>query len=112
MLLLTYKHSVWLMVLSEAIASLVALPISMLVYKKYLDYRIRDQLQDILPSILLSAAMAAVVYSVQFLALPLVITLILQVVTGIAVYIAGSALFRFDSFRYILNMLKSMLNKE
>ena len=111
LLLLTYKHSVWLMVLSEAIASLVALPISMLVYRKYLDYRVRDQLRDILPPILLSAAMAAVVYSIQFLALPLIITLVLQVMTGVAVYIAGSVLFKFDSFRYILNMLKSMLNK-
>lgn len=106
LLLLTYRHSVWLMVLSEAIASAVTLPINMLAYRKYLDYRLRDQLQDILPPILLSAVMAAAVYSLQLLGLPLLVTLIVQIIVGIAVYVALSAILRLDSFYYVLNMLK------
>ena len=112
LLVLTYRHSVWLMVLSEAIASALVLIISMFVYKKHLDYLIRDQLRDILPPILLSAAMAAIVYSLQYLGLSTLVTLVLQVITGVAVYVAGSAIFRIDSFAYILNMLKSVLKKQ
>ncbi len=111
LLLLTYKHSVWLMVLSEAITSALILPINMIVSRKYLDYSIRNQLADILPPILLSASMAAIVFCVQLFGLPLLLTLCLQVVVGVAVYVAGSVLFKYDSFYYILSMLKPMLNK-
>lgn len=111
LLLLTFKHSVWLMVLSEAIASAIFLPISMVVYRKHLEYSIRDQLSDILPPILLSAVMAAVVFSVQLLGLPILITLVLQVIVGLIVYIAGSIIFKFESFHYILNMIKPIIKK-
>ena len=111
LLVLTYQHSVWLMVMSEAIASVLNLAIGMVVYRKYLEYPIGDQLRDIMPPILLSAAMAAVVYSLQYLGLPALPTLILQVITGIAVYVGGSALFKIDSFTYVLNMLKSVIKK-
>lgn len=111
LLLLTYRHSVWLMILGEAIAVLLMLPINMVAYKKYLDYEIKDQLKDILPPILLSAAMAAITYSLQYLGLPALPTLILQILTGVAVYVGGSVIFKFDSFTYILNMLRSALKK-
>ncbi len=111
MLLLTFRHSVWLMVLSEAIASAVFLPISMFVYRKHLGYLLRDQIADIFPPILLSAAMAAIVFSVQLLNLPVLLTLCLQVLVGVVAYVAGSVIFKFDSFYYILNLFKPMLNK-
>lgn len=111
LLLLTFRHSVWLMVLSEAIASAIFLPISMFVYRKYLRYSIRDQIADIFPPILLSAVMAAIVYSVQLLSLPTLVTLVLQVLVGMIVYVAGSLLFKLESFHYILNMIKPILKK-
>jgi len=111
LLLLTYKHSVWLMVLSEAFASAIMLPVNMIVYKKHLNYALKDQIADIFSPILLSAAMAAIVFSVQLLNLPLLITLVLQILVGVISYIAGSVIFKFDSFYYILSLLDPVLKK-
>ena len=111
LLLLTYKHSVWLMVLSEAISSAILLPVNMIVSKKYLNYSLRAQLADIMPPILLSAAMAAIVFSVQLLGFSALLTFCLQILVGVVVYVAGSLIFKFDSFYYILNLLKPMLSK-
>lgn len=112
LLLLTYKHSVWLMVLSEAMTSMIFLPIKMFVYRKHLDYPIRAQLSDILPPILLSAAMAAIVYRLQFLGMPLLLTLAVQIVAGIVIYIMGSVVLRMESFYYIWNLLVSVLKNK
>jgi len=108
LLFLTYRHSVWLMVLSEAAASAILLPVNMLVYRKHLGYALRDQIADIAPPVLLSAAMAAVVFAVQSVSLSLPLALLVQVLTGAVFYIAGSVIFKFESFYYILYLIRSI----
>lgn len=112
LLLLTFRHGVWIMVLSEAFASFLILPFNMLVYRKYLGYALRDQLGDIIPPILLSAAMAVIVISVPLMGLSVTGTFLIQIVMGIAVYVLGSVLFRFESFYDILFLLKLLINRE
>ena len=75
---------------------------------KLLNYSYIDQLKDILPTILLAVFMGGCVYLLQFLGLPDIITLILQVLLGAAIYIAGSMLFKLESFSYILEILRNM----
>ena len=110
-LLLTYKHSVQLMIASTIFSSLIFFIIALFFYKKHLDYRIRDQIFDVLPSILLSIFMGAVTYSVMFLRLSSALTLLIQIPVGIFVYIIGSILFRFESFYYLLSTVKSFFLK-
>lgn len=76
--------------------------------RKLLNYSYRQQMADFLPSMLLAGAMFAIVYSLKFLGLTNWLTLLIQVPTGVLIYLIGSKLFKFDSFDYILNTLKSL----
>lgn len=76
--------------------------------KKLLSYSYRQQMSDFLPTMFLAAVMFAIVYSVKLFGLANWLTLLIQVPTGVLVYFAGSKLFKFDSFDYIVNTLKSL----
>ena len=80
--------------------------------KKLLNYSYIQQLKDIMPSILLSVAMGVVVYFVGMLSLPVIILLIMQVLVGASIYFLGAYIFKFESFTYMLNLLKSFLIKK
>ena len=77
--------------------------------KKLLDYGNFAQLRDIAPNLLLAACMGACVMAVQLLGMGDLATLCVQVLLGAAVYILGSKLLRFDSFDYMLALVKSYL---
>lgn len=111
-LLATFRHSVQLMISSSIFASSICLVINACFYRKHLGYRFQDQLADILPPLLLSAAMGFVTYFVMFLKLSSVLTLLIQIPLGILIYVAGSILFRFESFFYILSFVKGFLKKK
>ena len=53
--------------------------------------------------------MGAVVYCITFIDLNDILTLLIQVPLGVLIYIVGAKLFKFESFTYLLNLLKSLL---
>lgn len=77
--------------------------------KKLLRYSYGQQLLDIMPSVLLSAAMFALVWCVQYLHLSSILTLLIQVIVGVSVYIAGSVVFKMDSYYYLKNALLELI---
>ena len=79
--------------------------------KKFLNYGYLAQIKDLIPAILLSGFMAAVTYSVVFLNLPYWATLLIQIPVGFCIYIAGSFIFKMDSFKYIISVLKGLKNR-
>lgn len=79
--------------------------------KKLLGYGYRMQLFDILPSMLLSFGMFGAVWSIQYLGLSNLWTLLFQVTAGVGIYLAGSVLFRFDSFYYLVGILRGLAGK-
>lgn len=79
--------------------------------KKLMNYSYLEQLKDILPGIALAAFMGVCVYCVNFLNLNMWLTLIIQVPLGAAIYIGLSALFKLESFTYVLNMVKPVISK-
>lgn len=79
--------------------------------KKLLNYGYKDQLKDILPSIVVAVFMGICVYAVGFINMPLIITMIIQVLIGVVIYFLISILFKFEAFYYILEIVKSMINK-
>lgn len=80
--------------------------------RKLLEYGYIEQLRDIMPCILLAVSMGAAVWCVSFVGLPLAATFLIQVMLGASIYIAGSALFRIDSFTYLMEILKSFRRSE
>lgn len=96
------------MALSNLFFAVINQIINIFPNRKLLNYSYRQQMADFLPSMLLAGAMFAIVYSLKFLGLTNWLTLLIQVPTGVLIYLAGSKLFKLDSFDYILNTLKSL----
>lgn len=106
LLLCTVKISVMAMACSLLISSFASQVINSYPNWKLLDYRYLEQLRDILPSILLAVVMAVAVGIVPFWGYGNVLTLCIQIPLGVVIYVAGSAVFHMESFRYLLNMIE------
>ena len=74
--------------------------------KKLIDYGYKEQFADIVPSFLLSAFMGGAVYAIGFIPTDAVIVLVIQIISGIALYIAGSYYFKIDSFVFLAGSIK------
>ncbi len=95
------------MVISTTLSAIInAIP-----NKKLLGYTFKMQLKDILPSLIMSLVMFGAVYPISLLNINVWLMLIIQVVAGAIIYIALSAIFKVESFKYILSILKGFLKR-
>ena len=78
---------------------------------KLLNYSYFEQIKDMFPSMLLSAVMGAIVFFVTFIGLPDILTLLIQVPLGVVIYVAGAKIFKFESFEYMIKVLKGLFKK-
>lgn len=79
--------------------------------KKLIGYSYWEQIKDILPAMGLSLIMLGCVWLVGRLPLGDLPMLVLQILTGVAVYFALSALLRPKAFRILWGMVTEYLNK-
>lgn len=75
--------------------------------RRLIDYSYFEQMKDILPSMALSLGMLLPVLALDRLELPAVATLAVQILTGVAVYLLLSVVFRPEPFRFLLDVLRS-----
>lgn len=111
MVIIFARISVLAMAWAGVATGLFSLMVNSWPNKKLMGYGIWEQLRDVVPCWLLSGTMALLVQPVSLLGLPLVAELALMVIVGMGSYVALSALFRVESFRYLLKMLGPVLNK-
>ena len=110
-LLITMWISVEAMAYSLLITSILSQIINASPNRKLLGYRYSEQLRDMLPQILLSCGMGVIIYTVTFLHLGPWTTLLIQIPLGITIYVLGSKLFHFESFEYVLKVVKGFHSK-
>lgn len=110
-ILITFKISVMAMAYSLLVTSVLSQIINSWPNKKLMNYSYIEQLKDILPGLLLAAFMGGCVYCVNFLHLNNWLTLIIQVPLGAIIYIGLSALLKLESFTYVLDMTRPIINK-
>lgn len=110
-ILATMWHSVMAMAWGMLAGSFISQIINAWPNRKLLDYTYVQQLKDILPSILLSSAMFGIVFCVKFIGLNDWLTLIIQIPLGVVIYIAGSILFKIESFDYLIATAKGFLKR-
>ncbi len=79
--------------------------------KKLLNYSVWEQTRDMLPSIVLAVLMGIPVYFLSFLPIPMLAILAVQVVAGMVLYVALSAIFKLEIFHYLLGMMKKFLKR-
>lgn len=98
----------WAVVATAVFSMLV----TMVVMKRLFNYRYRDQLWDMTPPLLLSGAMWAAVYGVSLFAISELPKLILEIVCGVAVYLALAVLCKLESFYYLWHSMKAYFTKK
>lgn len=107
--------TMWFGVMPMALSLLVTTILNSIINahpnQKILDYRYVEQIKDLGPNILLSLGMGVAVYCVTFLPLSNIVLLLIQVPLGVVLYVAGSAIFRNESFLYLLPHIKKFLHK-
>lgn len=103
--------TMWISVEALAIGMLITTILSTVfnIYpnKKLIGYSIFEQLKDISGNLILSLVMMFCVWLVSFVPIPnLVLKLAIMVISGAIVYITFSVIFKVESFKYLLNILK------
>lgn len=111
LLILTMNFGVMAMAYSLLVGSVLNQIINSWPNRKLLLYGYTEQIKDILPSILLAVGMGVCVYFVGFIRLPTIVALLLQICLGAIMYIGISALFRFEEFTYIINLILAFVNR-
>ena len=112
LLLITYRISVMAMAYSLWVANGVSHIINSWPNRKLLNYGCLEQLLDILPNVLLSVFTGGCMWLVSLARLPDLMTLIFQILLGLAVYLAGSALLKLNTFSFLWDVVKPKLQKK
>ena len=103
--------SMWFGVLWIAIVSVITTVMASFINaypnKKLLGYSYWEQIKDILPAIGVSVLMGIPVYLMNYLPINSVVILVLQILAGMALYIAFSAIFKMDSFLFLWGVIKA-----
>ncbi len=91
--------------------SLLELILNGIFSMKIIGYRFREQLRDILVPLLLSVAMGAASFAVGMINMNVILSLGLQVITGVAVYLVFSLVFKVEEIRFLMGFAKSKLHR-
>jgi O-antigen/teichoic acid export membrane protein len=111
-LFLVMKHGVFAIAVSHLFYSLVAQLLNSSPNKRLLNYRYIEQLGDILPYVILACIMGALISPISLLQMNDFITLITQIILGAIIYIFCSIIFKLDSFKYILDIVRKFVEKK
>lgn len=106
-LLFAMHFGVYIIAVSALITSLISCLINQITIRKMIDYSLVEQFRDIMPQFLLSVIMGTSVYLTTFFVSNSYLLLITQVFVGVALYIALAFVFKIDSFKYVLNIIKN-----
>ncbi len=110
-LLLTIPGGLRIMLAGMCLNSILATAINAAPNRKFLNYRYMEQIRDILPAAILSVAMGAAVWMFSLLDLNLYAMLSVQILFGAAMYTGLAALFKMESFCYLIQTAKQFRYK-
>ncbi len=111
MLLIGIQFDVFTLAVLMVLYDFYSVAMNMIHLRKYIPYGFREQLRDLLPAYALGTVMMIVVYMIPSSG-SLILTLLVKIAAGAAIYLAGSVLFRVESFYYLVNILKGYLKKQ
>lgn len=111
-ILATMFISVKAMVYGVLVASIISQVINAWPNKKLLGYSYLEQVADMIPQIIASTIMGAAIYIINLVDIHYLLMLAIQIPLGVIVYIICSKLMHIDSFDYLLDVIKSLLNRK
>ena len=110
-ILIAIPFGVMAMMLSMCAVTVISLYINARPNQELAGYGFTEHIKDIVPVIVLNIFMALAVSAAGKLPLPDMLLLAVQILTGAAVYTAGSVLLRMDSFLYIKETAGSFIRR-
>lgn len=110
-LAVSIPFGIYAMVWLKAATDFVGTIINAYPNKKLLDYSFTEQWKDVLPALILSVIMGAAVYSIQFVIHNNWLLLISQIAAGAVIYAGLAWLFKIESFRYLIGVVKGFRKK-
>lgn len=110
LLLIGVRFDVFTLAVLMVLYDFYSVAINMMQMKKFLPYGLGEQLRDLLPAYALGTVMLVLVYLIPSFD-SLILTLAVKIAAGVAIYLAGSIVFRVESFQYLLNIVKGYLPK-
>lgn len=111
-LLLVINYGVFWIVFVQVVTILFHYVIVSLPNKKLYGYSAFMQLKEVLPYLLLTTIMGVAIYFMNYLSLNPILILVLQVISGCVIYVGLSIVFKVPAFKYLLNIIKSFLQKK
>ena len=104
--------SVKAMVYGMLVASVISQVINAWPNKKLLGYSYPEQVVDMVPQIIASVIMGVIVYLVKYTGLEGILLLFVQIPVGVIAYIIISKILHIDSYEYLMDTLKSLMNRK
>ena len=105
-LAVSIPFGIYAMVWLKASTDFVGTIINAYPNKKLLNYSFLEQWRDVFPALILSVVMGAIVYSLQFFIHNNWILLTAQISGGVLIYGGLAWIFKIESFRYLLGVVK------
>ncbi|HIS90832.1 MAG TPA: lipopolysaccharide biosynthesis protein [Candidatus Faecisoma merdavium] len=110
-LIVTLPFGVLQMAIGQVLVAILSTFINAFPNRKLLNYNYFEQIKDLFPSLIISIIMFIIVYSFNFINLNMYILLIIQILGGVIIYFGLAYIFKLESLNYMIEILKSLLNK-
>lgn len=111
-LAISIPFGVYAITLGALLTGIISLFINTYPNLKLLNYSFREQCKDVFPPFLISILMGVIIYPIHYIGLPAIITLVFQMTLGVILYVLLANLFKMESFSYLLNSFKEMLQRK
>lgn len=105
------KYGVFAIALTSPFNSLYAMAMNMKPTRKLLNYKFKEQLQDMIPATSMAFLIVIVTIPFSFLNINPLLIMSLQITAGLITFIGISKLFKSDSYIYIANIIKGAVRK-
>lgn len=103
------KYGPYKIAISALIAGVISFVISMYPNVKYLNYSIKEQIEDIIKPLIASIIMSLIVLYIEKSNFSTMIILLFQIVAGIFIYILNCWILKIKDFNIVINILKNKL---
>lgn len=110
-ILLTFSRGPVFLALSALLSYIIAAVFNMVINRKLIDYRFREQLQDILPAFVISLISCAPAFFLNYLSINAALLLLIQILSSICIYIGLSHLLKMKAYLYTIKTIKEYLAK-
>ena len=110
-LLISMRYGVMAIAISAIFTEITSAFINSYPNTKLIKYSYFEQIKDVMPSLLLSLFMGSVVLQLNKLSINVFFILCLQIFTGVIIYLFGSIIFKIESYRIIIDIIKNSRSK-